>query len=146
MVDWLVTTMRSYPELAIFLALAIGFTVGPLKLAGFSLGNVTATLIAAVIIGQLGITISPNVKAAFFIMFIFAIGYGVGPQFVSGFGIKAPQENTWPRSRSLIQSCWRRCVARAAARSARFATRSLNLAATSRLGCVLSADRCCGFG
>jgi putative transport protein len=92
MVDWFVTTLRSYPELAIFLALAIGFTVGPLKFAGFSLGNVTATLIAAVIIGQLGITISPNVKAAFFIMFIFAIGYGVGPQFVSGFGKEGPRQ------------------------------------------------------
>jgi putative transport protein len=92
MVDWLVTTLRSYPELAIFLALAIGFTVGPLKFAGFSLGNVTATLIAAVIIGQLGITVSPNVKAAFFIMFIFAIGYGVGPQFVSGFGKEGPRQ------------------------------------------------------
>lgn len=92
MVDWLVTTLRSYPELAIFLALAIGFAVGPLKFAGFSLGNVTATLIAAVIIGQLGITVSPNVKAAFFIMFIFAIGYGVGPQFVSGFGKEGPRQ------------------------------------------------------
>jgi len=92
MVDWFVTTLRSYPELAIFFALAIGFTVGPLKFAGFSLGNVTATLIAAVIIGQLGITVSPNVKAAFFIMFIFAIGYGVGPQFVSGFGKEGPRQ------------------------------------------------------
>ena len=36
MVDWFVATLRSYPELAIFLALAIGFTVGPLKLAGGS--------------------------------------------------------------------------------------------------------------
>jgi putative transport protein len=92
MIDWFVTTLRSYPELAIFLALAIGFAVGPLKFAGFSLGNVTATLIAAVIIGQLGITVSPNVKAAFFIMFIFAIGYGVGPQFVSGFGKEGPRQ------------------------------------------------------
>jgi putative transport protein len=92
MVDWFVTTLRSYPELAIFLALAIGFTIGPLKIAGFSLGNVTATLIAAVLIGQLGITVSPNVKAAFFIMFIFAIGYGVGPQFVSGFGKEGPRQ------------------------------------------------------
>jgi putative transport protein len=91
-VGWFVATLRSYPELAIFLALAIGFTVGPLKFAGFSLGNVTATLIAALIIGQLGISVSPNVKAAFFIMFIFAIGYGVGPQFVSGFGKEGPRQ------------------------------------------------------
>lgn len=84
--------MRSYPELAIFLSLAIGFSIGSRKIAGFSLGNVTATLLAAVIIGQLGITISPNVKAAFFILFIFAIGYGVGPQFMSGLSKEGPKQ------------------------------------------------------
>lgn len=92
MADWFVATLRSYPELAIFLSLAIGFSIGSRKIAGFSLGNVTATLLAAVVIGQLGITISPNVKSAFFIMFIFAIGYGVGPQFVSGLGKEGPKQ------------------------------------------------------
>ena len=92
MSDWFVTTLRSYPELAIFLSLAIGFTVGSRKVAGFSLGNVTATLLAAVVIGQLGITVSPNVKSAFFVLFIFAIGYGVGPQFVSGLGKEGPRQ------------------------------------------------------
>lgn len=77
MIDWAIATLRSYPELAIFLSLAIGFAVGPRKVAGFSLGNVTATLLAAVIIGQIGITISPNVKAGFFSLFIFAIGYSL---------------------------------------------------------------------
>lgn len=92
MIDWFVDTLRSYPELAIFLSLAIGFSVGSRKIAGFSLGNVTATLLAAVVIGQLGITISPNVKAAFFILFIFAIGYGVGPQFMSGLSKEGPKQ------------------------------------------------------
>ena len=41
-IDWFVATLRSHPELAIFLALAIGFAVGPKKVAGFSLGNVTS--------------------------------------------------------------------------------------------------------
>jgi putative transport protein len=92
MIDWLVATLRSYPELAIFLALAIGFLIGPIKFAGFNLGNVTATLLAAVVIGQLGITISPNVKSAFFILFIFAVGYGVGPQFVTGLSRDGPRQ------------------------------------------------------
>lgn len=92
MIDWLVATLRSYPELAIFLALAIGFVVGPIKVAGFNLGNVTATLLAAVVIGQIGINVSPNVKAAFFILFIFAIGYGVGPQFVAGLSRDGPRQ------------------------------------------------------
>jgi putative transport protein len=92
MIDWFVGTLRTYPELAIFLSLAIGFSIGSRKVAGFSLGNVTATLLAAVIIGQLGITISPNVKATFFILFIFAIGYGVGPQFMSGLTKEGPKQ------------------------------------------------------
>jgi putative transport protein len=92
MIDWLVAALRSYPELAIFLALCIGFVVGPWKLAGFSLGSVTATLLAAVAIGQLDITISPQVKSTFFILFIFAVGYGVGPQFVRGLGKEGPRQ------------------------------------------------------
>src|SRR5882672_4316556 len=90
--EWLVNTLRSYPELAIFFALAIGFWIGPKKLAGFSLGNVTATLLAAVVIGQLAITISPNVKSVFFLLFLFAVGYGVGPQFFQGLAREGPKQ------------------------------------------------------
>jgi putative transport protein len=84
MFDWFVNTLRSYPEIAIFLSLAFGYYFGSFTYKGLGLGAVTATLIAAVIIGQLGITISPPLKATFFLMFLFAIGYGVGPQFVRG--------------------------------------------------------------
>lgn len=90
--DWLVSTLRTYPELAIFLALAVGFWIGPIKLGGFSLGNVTATLLAAVVIGQLAITISPNVKSVFFLLFLFAVGYGVGPQFFQGLAREGPRQ------------------------------------------------------
>jgi putative transport protein len=84
MVDWFVNTLRSYPEIAIFLSLAAGYYFGSFTYKGLGLGAVTATLIAAVIIGQLGITISGPIKPTFFLMFLFAIGYGVGPQFVRG--------------------------------------------------------------
>ena len=82
--DWVAGMLRHYPEIAIFAALVIGFLVGPLKLGKFSLGNVTAVLLAGVVIGQLNITISPNVKSVFFLMFLFSVGYGVGPQFFRG--------------------------------------------------------------
>ena len=82
--DWFAATLRSYPEISLFLSLGIGFYVGSFSYKGFSLGAVTATLIAAVVIGQIGITISPNVKSVFFLLFLFAVGYGVGPQFVRG--------------------------------------------------------------
>ncbi|WP_249201737.1 aspartate-alanine antiporter [Acetobacter thailandicus] len=81
---WIAETLRSAPELAIFLTLAIGFWVGSLKFSSFSLGAVTGTLLVGVLIGQLGITISPQVKSVFFILFLFAVGFGVGPQFVRG--------------------------------------------------------------
>jgi putative transport protein len=82
--SWLAATLRSYPEIALFLSLGIGYWVGGKSYRGFSLGAVTATLLAAIAIGQLGITVSSNVKSVFFLMFLFAVGYGVGPQFVRG--------------------------------------------------------------
>ena len=84
MINWFVHTLRSYPEIAIFLSLALGYYFGSFTYKGLGLGAVTATLIAAVIIGQLGITIGSPLKPTFFLMFLFAIGYGVGPQFVRG--------------------------------------------------------------
>jgi len=89
---WIVATLRSYPELAIFLSLAVGFLVGPKKLAGFSLGSVTATLLAAVAIGQLGIAVPGPIKSTFFVLFLFAVGYGVGPQFFRGLGKDGPKQ------------------------------------------------------
>ena len=84
MMSWFVNTLRTYPEIAIFLSLALGYYFGSFTFKGLGLGAVTATLIAAVIIGQLGITVSGPLKPMFFLMFLFAIGYGVGPQFVRG--------------------------------------------------------------
>ena len=84
MLDWFAATLRSYPEIAIFLSLGVGYYVGKFTFRGIGLGAVTATLLAAVVIGQLGITISPHVKSTFFLLFLFAVGYGVGPQFVRG--------------------------------------------------------------
>ena len=90
--QWTVATLRSYPELAIFLALAIGFWIGPKKVGGFNLGNVTATLLAAIVIGQVGIAVPGPIKSTFFVMFLFAVGYGVGPQFFRGLGKEGPRQ------------------------------------------------------
>ena len=82
--SWLATTLRQYPEIAIFLVLAIGYYLGKFTFRGIGLGSVTATLLAGVVIGQIGITINQPLKAFSFLMFLFAVGYGVGPQFVRG--------------------------------------------------------------
>ena len=84
MIDWFFTTLRQYPEIAIFLTLAIGYYFGKFTYKGIGLGSVTATLLAGVLIGQIGITIAQPLKATVFLMFLFAVGYAVGPQFVRG--------------------------------------------------------------
>jgi putative transport protein len=84
MIDWFVQTLRTYPEIAVFISLALGYYFGSFTYKGLGLGAVTATLIAAVIIGQLEIKIAGPLKPFFFLMFLFAIGYAVGPQFVRG--------------------------------------------------------------
>ena len=82
--DWLITTLKSYPEIAIFLSLALGYYFGKFTFKGIGLGAVTATLLAGVLIGQIGIPISQPLKAFAFLMFLFAVGYAVGPQFIRG--------------------------------------------------------------
>src|SRR2546421_3991818 len=84
MIDWFFTTLKTYPEIAIFLSLALGYYFGKFTYKGIGLGSVTATLIAAVVIGQIGITVNQPLKAFSFLMFLFAVGYAVGPQFVRG--------------------------------------------------------------
>src|SRR5829696_1872044 len=84
MVDWFFATLKQYPEIAFFLTLAIGYYFGRFTFKGIGLGSVTATLLAGVLIGQIGITIAQPLKATVFLMFLFAVGYGVGPQFVRG--------------------------------------------------------------
>src|SRR6266699_1927628 len=84
MASWIAATLRQYPEIAIFLTLALGYYFGKFTFKGIGLGAVTATLLAGVLIGQIGITISQPLKATVFLLFLFAVGYGVGPQFVRG--------------------------------------------------------------
>ncbi|MDR2916509.1 MAG: aspartate-alanine antiporter [Tannerella sp.] len=80
--EWFVSTLQKSPELAIFLTLALGFAVGKIKVKSFSLGSVTGVLLMGVLVGQLHITVSPVVKSTFFLIFLFAVGYSVGPQFI----------------------------------------------------------------
>lgn len=89
--DWLITTMRSNPSLAVFLVIGLGFFIGSLKYKSFSLGTVTSVLLVGVLVGQLDIPISGPLKDVSFLLFLFAIGYSVGPQFfqaLRGDGLK----------------------------------------------------------
>src|SRR5262245_52014271 len=83
-VDWLANALRQHPELALFLTLAIGYALGRIRFGSVQLGAVSGVLITGVLIGQLGVAISPDLKSAFFLLFLFSIGYKTGPQFVNG--------------------------------------------------------------
>ncbi len=90
-IHWLVDTLRDNPAIAIFLTLGIGFWIGRFKYKSFSLGTVTSVLLVGVLVGQLDIPVPGPLKQVFFLLFLFAIGYSVGPQFFAslrGSGIK----------------------------------------------------------
>ena len=82
--EWIIDLLRDHPELAIFLTLALGFWIGKIKIGSFSLGVVTSVLLVGVLVGQLDIQVGGPLKSVFFLLFLFAIGYKVGPQFFRG--------------------------------------------------------------
>ena len=81
MLDWLTTSLRSYPEIVVFLAVGVGYWIGTYKFGNFSLGVITASLMAGLVIGNLHIEPSRDLRWGFFTLFLFANGYSVGPQF-----------------------------------------------------------------
>ena len=76
--------IQANPALAVFLTVALGFLLGKLRIRSFSLGTVTSVLLVGVVVGQLRIEIPEPAKTLFFLMFLFAVGYAVGPQFFRG--------------------------------------------------------------
>lgn len=89
--DWLLETFRNNPSIPIFLTIGVGFWIGQLKYKTFSLGTVTSVLLVGVLVGQMNIPIPGPIKSVFFLLFLFAIGYSVGPQFfrsLRGDGLK----------------------------------------------------------
>ncbi|MDE6586783.1 MAG: aspartate-alanine antiporter [Paramuribaculum sp.] len=89
--EWIVHVLRDNPSLAVFLTLGAGFFVGQLKFKSFSLGTVTSVLLVGVLVGQLDIPVPGPLKDVFFLLFLFSIGYSVGPQFfraLKGDGLK----------------------------------------------------------
>lgn len=71
-----------YPELAVFLVIGVGYLIGGIKFRGFGLGPVTGSLIAGMLLGwAVEIPVSSTAKSILFLLFLFAIGYSVGPKF-----------------------------------------------------------------
>lgn len=69
------------PEIALFLALAVGHAVGAIRFGPFQLGGICGTLIVSLVIGQSGARLDDDVRNVAFALFIFALGFTGGPQF-----------------------------------------------------------------
>ena len=78
----LATLFAKYPEMAVFLAIGIGYMVGKLKVHGVGFGVVTGSLLGGIFIGNFfHVPVSDQAKAILFLLFLFGIGYSVGPSF-----------------------------------------------------------------
>ena len=83
MLAWLEQFLVRYPELALFLVIAAGYWIGSFKIGAFSLGPVTGALFAGLFVGQFAhVPVSGMTKSFLFLLFLFGIGYSVGPQFM----------------------------------------------------------------
>ena len=74
------------PVISIFICLALGYLIGKLKIKSFTIGATVGTLLVGLLISLVfkeagTYQIDGTVKTIFFSLFIFAIGYEVGPSF-----------------------------------------------------------------
>lgn len=84
--------LKHVPEVAIFLSLALGYAIGAVRFGSFQLGGVGGSLLVAVVVSQIGISVDAGVKSIMFALFIYAVGYESGPQFFSSLSRKTLRE------------------------------------------------------
>lgn len=88
---WVLNYLASNPFAYLFLALAIGYPLGRITVGGINLGSTAGTLVVGIAIALtasavFGITfnIPGLVEDIFLMLFMYALGMRVGPQFFSG--------------------------------------------------------------
>lgn len=80
--EWLGRLFEKYPEMAVFLAIGVGYLIGSFKLRGAGIGSVTGSLLGGILVGNFfHVPVSDTAKAILFLLFLFGIGYSVGPSF-----------------------------------------------------------------
>jgi putative transport protein len=81
-VEQIAATLHKLPELSLFLSILLGHFIGRFHFKGVGFGAVVGTLIAGILIGILAKPQLPELlRWAFFYLFLFSIGYSIGPQF-----------------------------------------------------------------
>ncbi|MGE8064198.1 aspartate-alanine antiporter [Pseudomonas sp. NPDC089569] len=81
MSDFLLHALRNDPEIAVFLAIALGVFIGRVHIGSFHLGSVAGALLMGLLIGQIGLEVPTGLKSVFFVLFIYAVGFKSGPEF-----------------------------------------------------------------
>ena len=80
--EWLGHLFEKYPEMAVYLAIGLGYLIGGLKIRGAGIGSVTGSLLAGILVGNFfHVPVSDAAKSILFLLFLFGIGYSVGPSF-----------------------------------------------------------------
>jgi putative transport protein len=80
--EWLGHLFEKYPEMAVYLAIGLGYLIGGLKFRGAGIGAVTGSLLGGILIGNFfHVPVSDTAKSILFLLFLFGIGYSVGPSF-----------------------------------------------------------------
>jgi putative transport protein len=80
--EWLAKLFTKYPEMGVYLAVGMGYLIGRLKFRGVGLGVVTGSLLGGILIGNFfHVPVSDQAKSIVFLLFLFGIGYSVGPSF-----------------------------------------------------------------
>ncbi|WP_062228174.1 aspartate-alanine antiporter [Aureimonas frigidaquae] len=90
--EMLHTILNRSPEIALFLSLAGGYAIGKIQFGKFQLGGVAGSLLVAVLISQVGVSISDGVKTLLFALFIYAVGFESGPGFFRSLGRQSLRE------------------------------------------------------
>jgi putative transport protein len=74
--------LHDFPALCLFLSILFGTIIGRFHIKGVGFGSVVGTLIAGIGIGIFARPELPELlRWAFFYLFLFSVGYSVGPQF-----------------------------------------------------------------
>ncbi len=83
----LVSLFLKSPELVFFIVLGVGYAVGNIRCGGFQVGPAAGVLLAGLCFGHFGFTGPMAFKDLGFILFIYSVGYRVGPRFFSAFKV-----------------------------------------------------------
>jgi putative transport protein len=86
----MIDMLLKHPEIIVFFSVMCGYGLSQLNIGKSRIEPVAGTLLVALILGiALPVEIPTVLKDVFFNLFLFALGYSVGPQFFAGLNRKA---------------------------------------------------------